>query len=80
LIRVQAAASASLYPILLTGPTTAWRALRDASIGPRADASLVYAIARAESAFSGNAVSSAKATGLMQVMPATGAPSRGGWE
>jgi soluble lytic murein transglycosylase len=38
-------------------------------IGPKADASLVYAIARAESAFNTSAVSTAKAIGLMQVTP-----------
>lgn len=41
-------------------------------IGPKADRSLVYAIARAESAFNPGVVSVAKARGLMQVMPATG--------
>ncbi|ARP98519.1 murein transglycosylase [Pseudorhodoplanes sinuspersici] len=43
-----------------------------APIGPKADKSLVYAIARAESAFNPRVVSAAKAKGLMQVMPATG--------
>lgn len=42
------------------------------SIGPKADRSLVYAIARAESAFNPTVVSTAKAIGLMQVTPATG--------
>lgn len=41
-------------------------------IGKKAPASLVYAIARAESAFAATAVSHARAQGLMQVMPATG--------
>lgn len=41
-------------------------------VGPKADRSLVYAIARAESAFNPAAVSGATAKGLMQVMPATG--------
>ena len=41
------------------------------AIGPKADTSLVYAIARAESAFNPNAISVAKAIGLMQVTPAT---------
>jgi soluble lytic murein transglycosylase len=41
-------------------------------IGPKADRSLVYAVARAESAFNPAAVSGATAKGLMQVMPATG--------
>lgn len=41
-------------------------------IGPKADKSLVYAIARAESAFNPNVISIAKAIGLMQVTPATG--------
>jgi soluble lytic murein transglycosylase len=41
-------------------------------LGRTAPASLVYAIARAESAFSATAVSHARAQGLMQVMPATG--------
>lgn len=43
-----------------------------ASIGPKADRSLVYAIARAESAFNPTVISTAKAIGLMQVTPATG--------
>lgn len=43
-----------------------------ASIGPKADTSLVYAIARAESAFNPTVISPAKAMGLMQVTPATG--------
>lgn len=42
------------------------------SIGPKANTSLVYAIARAESAFNTGAVSAAKAKGLMQVTPAAG--------
>lgn len=42
------------------------------SIGPKADTSLVYAIARAESAFNTGVVSTAKAKGLMQVTPAAG--------
>ena len=41
------------------------------SIAAKADTSLVYAIARAESAFNPNVVSVAKAIGLMQVTPAT---------
>lgn len=43
-----------------------------ASVGPKAAASLVYAVARAESAFDKGAQSPAKASGLMQVTPATG--------
>jgi soluble lytic murein transglycosylase len=43
-----------------------------AAIGKKAPPSLVYAIARAESAFITRAVSHARAQGLMQVMPATG--------
>jgi soluble lytic murein transglycosylase len=43
-----------------------------ASIGPDADRSLVYSIARQESAFNPRAVSSARAMGLMQVTPGTG--------
>ena len=39
-------------------------------IGPKVDKSLVYAIARAESAFNPRAVSGARAMGLMQVTPA----------
>ncbi len=42
------------------------------AIGPKADKSLVYAIARAESAFNPSVISIAKAIGLMQVTPATG--------
>jgi soluble lytic murein transglycosylase len=42
------------------------------SIGPQADTSLLYAIVRTESAFSTRALSSARAQGLMQLMPATG--------
>ena len=41
-------------------------------LGPKVDRSIVYAIARQESAFNPRAVSSAKAMGLMQVTPATG--------
>lgn len=43
-----------------------------AAIGQKADKSLVYAIARAESAFNPTVISTAKAIGLMQVTPATG--------
>ncbi|MBN8919434.1 MAG: transglycosylase SLT domain-containing protein [Rhizobiales bacterium] len=43
-----------------------------ASIGPEIDYSLIYAIARQESAFNQNVVSVAKAMGLMQVTPAAG--------
>lgn len=43
-----------------------------AAAGRRPPASLVYAIARAESAFNPNVVSAAKAIGLMQVTPAAG--------
>lgn len=43
-----------------------------ASVGPKAAASLVYAVARAESAFDRRAQSAAKASGLMQVTPAAG--------
>lgn len=43
-----------------------------ASIGPKAETSLVYAIVKAESAFNTSAVSGAKAKGLMQVTPAAG--------
>lgn len=43
-----------------------------ASIGPKPAASLVYAVARAESAFDKGAQSTAKASGLMQVTPAAG--------
>lgn len=42
------------------------------SIGPKAETSLVYAIAKAESAFNTSAVSGAKAKGLMQVTPDAG--------
>ena len=42
------------------------------AIGPSIDRSVVYAIARQESAFNPKAVSSASALGLMQVMPGTG--------
>ncbi|WP_271587138.1 lytic transglycosylase domain-containing protein [Bradyrhizobium sp. CCBAU 53415] len=42
------------------------------SVGPKAAASLVYAVARAESAFDRRAQSAAKASGLMQVTPAAG--------
>jgi len=41
-------------------------------VGPSVDKSVVYAIARQESAFNPRAVSSAKALGLMQVLPGTG--------
>ncbi|MDC7785152.1 lytic transglycosylase domain-containing protein [Rhodoplanes sp. TEM] len=41
-------------------------------LGPRPDPSLVYAIARAESAFDARVISSAKAVGLMQVTAPTG--------
>jgi soluble lytic murein transglycosylase len=41
-------------------------------VGPPVDKSVVYAIARQESAFNPHAVSSAKALGLMQVLPGTG--------
>ena len=41
-------------------------------IGPEIDRSVVYAIARQESAFNQRTVSSAKAMGLMQVTPAAG--------
>ncbi|TCU77064.1 soluble lytic murein transglycosylase [Bradyrhizobium sp. R2.2-H] len=41
-------------------------------VGPNAAASLVYAVARAESAFDRRAQSAAKASGLMQVTPAAG--------
>jgi len=43
-----------------------------ASVGPKAAASLVYAVARAESAFDRRAQSAANASGLMQVTPAAG--------
>ncbi|HET9902533.1 MAG TPA: lytic transglycosylase domain-containing protein [Xanthobacteraceae bacterium] len=43
-----------------------------ASIGPAVEQSLVYAIARQESAFNQDVVSPAKAMGLMQVTPAAG--------
>jgi soluble lytic murein transglycosylase len=42
------------------------------AVGPSIDRSVVYAIARQESAFNPKAVSSASALGLMQVMPGTG--------
>jgi soluble lytic murein transglycosylase len=42
------------------------------TVGPSIDKSVVFAIARQESAFNPRAVSSANALGLMQVMPATG--------
>lgn len=45
---------------------------RYVSIGRKAERSLVYAIAKAESAFNTGAVSAADAGGLMQVMPAAG--------
>ncbi len=41
-------------------------------IGPEIDKALIYAIARQESMFNASVVSRAGATGLMQVMPATG--------
>jgi len=41
-------------------------------VGPNVDKSVVFAIARQESAFNPRAVSSAKALGLMQVLPGTG--------
>ena len=41
-------------------------------VGPPVDRSVVYSIARQESAFNPRAVSSAKALGLMQVTPGTG--------
>jgi soluble lytic murein transglycosylase len=41
-------------------------------VGPQVDKSVVFAIARQESAFNPRAVSSAKALGLMQVLPGTG--------
>lgn len=41
------------------------------AIGPQVDRSVVYSIARQESAFNPTAVSPAKALGLMQVMPGT---------
>jgi soluble lytic murein transglycosylase len=41
-------------------------------VGPPVDKSVVYSIARQESAFNPRAVSSAKALGLMQVLPGTG--------
>jgi soluble lytic murein transglycosylase len=43
-----------------------------ASIGPEADRSVVFSIARQESAFNARVVSSANAMGLMQVTPGTG--------
>jgi soluble lytic murein transglycosylase len=43
-----------------------------ASIGPEIDRSLVYSVARQESEFNQDAVSSARAYGLMQVTPAAG--------
>ncbi len=42
------------------------------SIGPEADTSVVYAIARQESGFNQKVVSTANAMGLMQVTPAAG--------
>lgn len=42
------------------------------AIGPRAEMSLAYAIAKAESAFNVGVVSATKARGLMQVTPAAG--------
>ncbi|MCA6111712.1 lytic transglycosylase domain-containing protein [Bradyrhizobium sp. CNPSo 4026] len=42
------------------------------AVGPKAPLSLVYALARAESAFNARVVSSANAHGLMQVTPQTG--------
>ena len=42
------------------------------TVGPAVDKSVVFAIARQESAFNPKAVSSAKALGLMQVLPGTG--------
>jgi soluble lytic murein transglycosylase len=41
-------------------------------VGPSVDKSVVYSIARQESAFNPRAVSSANALGLMQVLPGTG--------
>jgi soluble lytic murein transglycosylase len=41
-------------------------------VGPHIDKSVVFAIARQESAFNPRAISSAKALGLMQVLPGTG--------
>lgn len=41
-------------------------------VGPKANRSLVYAVARAESAFNESVISSARAMGLMQVTHATG--------
>jgi soluble lytic murein transglycosylase len=41
-------------------------------VGPPIDKSVVYSIARQESAFNPRAISSAKALGLMQVLPGTG--------
>jgi soluble lytic murein transglycosylase len=41
-------------------------------VGPNVDKSVVFAIARQESAFNPRAVSSANALGLMQVLPGTG--------
>lgn len=41
-------------------------------VGPAVDKSVVFAIARQESAFNPKAISSAKALGLMQVLPGTG--------
>jgi peptidoglycan lytic transglycosylase len=41
-------------------------------VGPPVDKSVVYSIARQESAFNPSAVSRAKALGLMQVLPGTG--------
>ncbi|MGY3618388.1 transglycosylase SLT domain-containing protein [Bradyrhizobium sp. USDA 10063] len=45
---------------------------RYVAVGPKAPLSLVYAVARAESAFDAKVVSSANAHGLMQVTPETG--------
>ena len=45
-------------------------------VGPPVDKSVVYSIARQESAFNPRAISSAKALGLMQVLPGTGKHDR----